>query len=137
MNFRYAIALDKGVFLPCRDVWLEEAWGELPVSYIQGDYDLNECDFLDVKVDKWEVSPEWRKRYRAHPEPMINIKIYKGRKLKKYLRSTGCPIPEVLAGKIFVTLELEGDGEAIDEMLMERLVSFFSGEARLYRRSRR
>lgn len=76
MSRKYAISVHSSIVLPQRSVWLRAAWGDLPVSYFQSDENLNDCGFIDLKVNKWEISGS---RFQGDLDPFIRVEILKGR----------------------------------------------------------
>ncbi|MDG9762597.1 hypothetical protein, partial [Stenotrophomonas sp. GD04064] len=56
MSRKYAVSMHSSIVLPQRSAWVRAAWGDLPVSYFQSDENLNDCGFIDLKVNKWEIS---------------------------------------------------------------------------------
>ncbi|MFL6956882.1 hypothetical protein ACJ7C5_03790 [Nocardiopsis yanglingensis] len=129
MSRKYAIALHFPVVLPQRDVWIRAAWGDVPVSYFQGDEDLNNSSFLDLKVNKWEIgSDEWA----GMIEPFIRIEILRAHALVEHLGETEYRPPVDAAQQTLVVLELDEGGSELDECLLKRLVSILADGNRLY-----
>lgn len=135
MSNRYAVVLGPGSILPDRELLISQAWGNVPVSYVQDHEDLNECSFLDLKINKWEVNSQWSSTQDS--ESWIRIEILKGKVLEEYLQNEGCPLSVEVARETLVVFELDEGGIAVDDMLLLRLVSVFYGRFRVYRWSDR
>ena len=120
-------AIDKSVWILCpnalklptyRDEILDKAFGkysDLPISYIQGEYDLNRTSFMDLKIDKWVISPKWNEL--QEDEPMIHIEFLRGKKLKKFIKKIESPVGDKLKEfKRVYLITLEFDGEDINKI---------------------
>ncbi|HEL3778442.1 TPA: hypothetical protein UOA91_003115 [Stenotrophomonas maltophilia] len=129
MSRKYAIALHASVVLPQRDAWIHAAWGDVPVSHFQSDEDLNNCSFLDLKVNKWEIGSEER---AEESEPFIRVEILRAHALVEHLGETVYRPPADAAQEIILVLELDDGGNELDEGLLKRLVSILAQGNRLY-----
>ncbi|PZS93352.1 hypothetical protein A7X83_06045 [Stenotrophomonas maltophilia] len=129
MSRKYAISMHSSIVLPQRSVWLRAAWGDLPVSYFQSDESLNDCSFIDLKVNKWEISGSGA---QGDLDPFIRVEIINGRELVDYLGDTEfCP-PVDVAEETLLVFELDDGGDESDEWLLMRLVSVVAEDNRLY-----
>ena len=135
MSNRYAVVLGAGSILPDRGFLIGQAWGDVPVSYVQDHEVFNECSFLDLKINKWEINSQWSSKQES--EPWIRIEILKGQVLEEYLRNKGCPLSVEVARETLIIFEMDEGGAAVDDMLLLRLVSVFYGRFRVYRWSDR
>jgi hypothetical protein len=133
MGSGYAVILGMGSSLPDRGLLLSQAWGDVPVSYIQDHEDTNECTFLDLKVNKWEVNSQWSNKQVS--EPWIRIEMLKGQALEQYMRGEGLPFPIEVEHEALMIFELDEGGTELDEMLLLRLLSVFCGSSKVYRLS--
>lgn len=129
MSRKYAIALHASVVLPQRDAWIHAAWDDVPVSHFQSDEDLNNCSFLDLKVNKWEIGSEER---AEESEPFIRVEILRAHALVEHLGETVYRQPVDAAQEIILVLELDDGGNELDEGLLKRLVSILAEGNRLY-----
>lgn len=64
---RYAVVVESGSDLPDREILVSRAWGDVPVSYIQDQEAFNDCSFLDLKVNKWELNRDGALSRTANP----------------------------------------------------------------------
>jgi hypothetical protein len=128
MSDEYVVAVGREASLPPRNVLINQAWGALPVSYFQDHEDIDECSFLDLKVNKWEVNNLWAGR---GVEPTIRIDILKGAALGDFMRNHDFQKSCVAYERLLV-LKLDEGAEAIDEMLLLRLISVFVGIGKVY-----
>jgi hypothetical protein len=128
MSDEYVVAVGREASLPPRNVLISQAWGSLPVSYFQDHEDLDECSFLDLKVNKWEINDLWAGN---GIEPAIRIDILKGAALSDFMRNHDFPISCVAYERLLV-LKLDEGAEAIDEMLLLRLISVLVGIGKVY-----
>ena len=133
MNHRYAVVLDAGSVLPDRASLVSLAWGDVPVSHVQDHELINECSFLDLKVNKWEIDSRWSSKQES--EPWIRIEVFKGQALEEYLLSEGFPLPLDAASETLIIFGLDEGGTSVDDMLLLRLVSVFCGRFSVYRLS--
>ncbi|RFD26913.1 hypothetical protein CER19_20020 [Pseudomonas sp. GL93] len=131
MNIRYAVVLEAGSILPDRDFLISQAWGDVPVSYVQDHEVFNECSYLDLKINKWEVNREWSNR--PDSDAWIRIEILRAQNLEEYLRSDECSLPIDTECDALLTFELDEGGGVMDEMLLLRLLSVFYGQFKVYR----
>jgi hypothetical protein len=131
MNSRYAVVLESGSALPGRETVVSQAWGDVPVSYVQDHEVFNECSFLDLKVNKWELNSEWSGKQVS--EPWIRIEKHQGAALDDFLRNDGSLWPVDMTGKTLITIELDEGGSALDYCLLLRLVAVFLGQFKVYR----
>jgi len=76
MSRKYAVSMHSSTVLPQRSAWVSAAWGDLPVSHFQSDENLNDCSFIDLKVNKWEISGS---RLQWGLDPFIRAEILKAR----------------------------------------------------------
>ncbi|QXH58844.1 hypothetical protein [Pseudomonas maumuensis] len=131
MDTKFLIVSPLRDSLPPREDVLTQAWGELPVSYVLDEADLNEASYMDVKVNKWEVNPIWSERYGL--EPLIGVEFLKGESLKAYLQETDlAPAVDVRTQRlIVVTLDEEGRSE-IDGLLTKALVRVLAKSGQCY-----
>lgn len=132
MAFKYAVDFEEGFILPHRSDWVEQAWGDVPVSYMQDDETLNNCSFLDLKINKWELSAAWSERHKLRREPMIRIEILRGEERNRFLTESNCSLIMASANGTLLVLELDEGGWDIDEILLLRLVSVFWGKSKIY-----
>jgi hypothetical protein len=131
MSNRYVVVLESGSSLPEREFLVSQAWGSVPVSYVQDEEAFNECSFLDLKVNKWEVNSEWSNKQDS--EPWIRIEKFKGDALEELLQKEGCRWASEMAGKTLMVIELDDGGTKLDYFLLLRLVSVFYGQFKVYR----
>nr|WP_288912674.1 hypothetical protein [uncultured Pseudomonas sp.] len=131
MRNRYAVVLDAGSILPDRAFLSSQAWGDVPVSYVQDHEFINECSFLDLKVNKWEIDSRWS--IKQESEPWIRIEVFKGQALEEYLLNEDCPLSIEAARETLIIFGLDEGGTSVDDMLLLRLVSVFYGRFRVYR----
>lgn len=135
MSSRYAVVLEAGSILPDRESLISQAWGDVPVSYVQDHEIFNECSFLDLKVNKWELNSQWSSKQQS--EVWIRIEILKGQVLEEYLKNEGCPVPVEAACETLIVFELDEGNSAVDNMLLLRLISVFYERFRVYKWSDR
>ncbi|WP_092418662.1 hypothetical protein [Pseudomonas sp. NFPP07] len=135
MSSRYAVVLGPGSILPDRGFLISQAWGDVPVSYVQDHEIFNECRFLDLKINKWELNSRWSNKQDS--EPWIRIEILKGQVLEEYLQNEGCPLSVEVARETLMIFDLDEGGSAVDDMLLLRLVSVFYDRFRVYKWSDR
>ncbi|WP_339494669.1 hypothetical protein [Pseudomonas sp. RA_105y_Pfl2_P56] len=131
MTNRYAVVVESGSDLPDREVLVSRAWGDVPVSYIQDQEAFNDCSFLDLKVNKWELNREWSAKQDS--ELWIRIEKLKGSALDDFLHRDGSLWPVDLAEKTLMIIELDEGGSALDHCLLLRLVSVFMEQFKVYR----
>ena len=131
MGSKYAVILDQDIVLPERDLLVSQAWGDAPVSYVQDQEIFNECSFLDLKVNKWQVNAQWSSRQGS--EPWIRIEILKEQALEEYLQDEGHSLPIEVSHEILVVFELDEGGVGLDEILLLHLVSAFYKNRKVYR----
>lgn len=131
MSVRYFVVLEGGASLPERDFFIYHAWGDVPVSYFQDGEVLNECSFLDLKVNKWELNSAWSDRQEN--EPWIRIEMYREQLLEEYLQDNEGLNFLIGACGALITLGMDEGGGAIDDMLFLRLVSVFVERFNVYR----
>ncbi|PZS73026.1 hypothetical protein A7X75_07515 [Stenotrophomonas maltophilia] len=129
MSRKYAISMHSLIVLPQRSAWVRAAWGDLPVSYFQSDENLNDCSFIDLKVNKWEISGSGA---QGGLDPFIRVEILKGRGLVDYLGETEFRPAVDVAQEILLVFELDDGGDESDEWLLMRLVSVLADGSRLY-----
>lgn len=130
MSRKFAVVLGAGTSLPERDHWVRQAWGSVPVSFVQDDEFLNSCSFLDMKVNKWEVNPQWSSKQEV--EPWIRIEITKRPKLEQCLQNEAFPLSADAACETLLLFELDEDGCELDDLMLRRLVSVFLGRGKVY-----
>jgi hypothetical protein len=135
MSDKYVVVLDAGTDLPERDYLISNAWGDAPVSYVQDEVAFNECSFLDLKVNKWEVNNEWSKQQVS--EPWIRIEKVEGEVLNDFLLNEGSAWPKENVPEKIITIELDEGGSEVDEILLQRLIAVFFGRFKVYRCSDR
>jgi len=128
---RYAVVVESGSDLPDREILVSRAWGDVPVSHIQDQEAFNDCSFLDLKVNKWELNREWSAKQNS--ELCIRIEKLKGAALDDFLHRDGSLWPVDLAEKTLMIIELDEGGSALDHCLLLRLVSVFMGQFKVYR----
>lgn len=128
---RYAVVVESGSDLPDREILVRRAWGDVPVSYIQDQESFNDCSFLDLKVNKWELNKKWSAKQNS--ELWIRIEKLKGVALDEFLHRDGSLWPVDMAEKTLMIIELDEGGSALDHCLLLRLVSVFLGQFRVYR----
>ncbi|MHA3735421.1 hypothetical protein ACXR0M_07055 [Pseudomonas sp. Eth.TT006] len=131
MANRFAVVVESGSDLPDRDILVSRAWGDVPVSYIQDQEAFNDCSFLDLKVNKWELNREWGDKQDS--ECWIRIEKFKGATLEDFLREDGAFWPVDMSGKTLMIIELDEGGSELDQCLLLRLVSVFLGQFKVYR----
>jgi hypothetical protein len=131
LDNRYAVVVESGSDLPDREILVSRAWGDVPVSYFQDQESFNDCSFLDLKVNKWELNKEWSAQHDS--ELWIRIEKLKGVALDDFLRRDGSLWPVDMAEKTLMIIELDEGGSALDHCLLLRLVSVFLGQFRVYR----
>ncbi|WP_238704396.1 hypothetical protein [Pseudomonas sp. RU47] len=117
--------------MPDREILVSRAWGDVPVSYIQDQESFNDCSFLDLKVNKWELNKKWSAKQNS--ELWIRIEKLKGVALDDFLYRDGSLWPVDMAEKTLIIIELDEGGSALDHCLLLRLVSVFLGQFRVYR----
>ena len=105
MSDKYVVVLDAGSDLPERDYLISNAWGDVPVSYVQDEVAFNECSFLDLKVNKWEVNNEWSKQQVS--EPWIRIEKVEGEVLNDFLLNESSSWPKENVPEKIITIELD------------------------------
>ena len=130
MSRKFAVILGAETLLPERDLWVSQAWGDVPVSFIQDDEVLNGCSFLDIKVNKWEVNPLWSSRQEV--EPWIRIEIFKSGQLEQFLQTETFPVSVDAACETLMLFELDEGGSELDFLMLRRLVSVFFGRGKVY-----
>jgi len=131
MTNRYAVVLESGAELPERAFLVNQAWGSVPVSFVQDEEAFNDCSFLDLKINKWEVNVEWSGKQVV--EPWIRIEKIKEEKLDEFLKKENRPWPLDVAGKTLMTIQMDEGGSALDDVLLLRLVSVFLERFKVYR----
>ncbi|WP_053162415.1 hypothetical protein [Pseudomonas brassicacearum] len=131
MGSKYAVVLGQDTVLPERDSLISQAWGDVPVSYVQDQEIFSECSFLDLKINKWEVNTQWSSRQGS--EPWIRIEILKEKALEEYLQDEGHSLPVEVSRDVLVVFELDEGGVALDEMLLLHLVSVFYKSCKVYK----
>ena len=131
MGTKFIVVLKDGMKLPERKFWIDQAWGDFPVSYFQDDESLDECNFLDLKVNKWEINSEWS--LVQGDAPWIRVEILRGAPLEEYLKGQGV-FPLIKGfGELLLVFELDDGGNDLDEILLLRLVIVFWGSGIIYR----
>jgi len=130
MSNRYAVILESESVLPERELLVSEAWGSVPVSYVQDQEIFNECSFLDLKVNKWEVDSQWSSKQDL--EPLIRIEKLTDEGLEEFLQQEGCRWSLDMAGKKLIIIEMDEGGGAVDDMLLMRLLSVFHARFKVY-----
>lgn len=131
MTYRYAVVLESRAELPERAFLVEQAWGNVPISFVQDEEVFNDCSILDLKVNKWEVNIEWSGKQVV--EPCIRIEKIKAEKLDEFLKKESRPWPLDVAGKTLMTIQMDEGGSALDDVLLLRLVSVFMDRFKVYR----
>ncbi|WP_432216887.1 hypothetical protein ACREYJ_15735 [Pseudomonas kribbensis] len=131
MTDRYAVVLQSSAELPERTLLVNQAWGSVPVSFVQDEEDFNDCSFLDLKINKWEVNIEWSGKQAV--EPWIRIEKIKEEMLDEFLKKESRSWPLDVAGKTLMTIQLDEGGSALDDVLLLRLVSVFLDRFKVYR----
>lgn len=131
MTSKYAAVTGSESLFPERDYLIGQAWGDVPVSYVQDNECINECSFLDLKINKWEMNKRWSDRQNV--EPWIRIEIIKGLLIDEYLENKKYPLYMDCACESLIVFELDEGGIAIDELLLLRLVSVFFPQSKVYR----
>lgn len=131
MGTKFIVVLKGGVKLPERKFLIDQAWGDFPVSYFQDDESLGECNFLDIKVNKWEINSEWS--VLQGDAPWIRVEMLRGASLEEYLNDQGV-FPLINGcGELLLVFELDDGGNELDEILLLRLVMVFWGGGVIYR----
>lgn len=131
MSFKFFVVSKARDQLPACAALLADAWGDLPVSYMQGDENLNKASFIDAKVNKWEVNRRWGDVYGI--EPTVRVELLKGDALKTYVTDEKW-VPEVdLEADRLVVLERDEGGSEIDDVLAIALLSVFARGGECYR----
>ncbi|WP_455805261.1 hypothetical protein [Pseudomonas fluorescens] len=130
MSNRYAVILESGSVLPERALLVSEAWGSVPVSYVQDQEIFNECSFLDLKVNKWEVNSQWSSK--QYLEPWIRIEKLTDEGLEEFLQQDGCRWSLDMTGKTLIIIDMDEGGGAMDDMLLMRLLSVFHARFKVY-----
>ncbi|WP_312935803.1 hypothetical protein [Pseudomonas sp.] len=131
MRARYVVVVEGDSILPERDSLIESAWGDLPVSYIQGNEKLNESDFLDFKINKWEINNNWSNKQSS--EPFIRLEILKQDSLVEYVVKEGLILPAHNYSGFLLVFEIDSNAELVDEISLFRVLSVFSDEYKVYR----
>ncbi|OUM05708.1 hypothetical protein BW686_20365 [Pseudomonas syringae] len=131
MTDKYAVALGSGAVLPERENLILQAWGDVPVSHFQDEDVLNDCSFLDLKINKWEVNKQWSAQQES--EPWIRMEILRGQALEDYLQNDGEMLRHATQHEALVVVELDEGGLDIDDFLLMRLISVFSERFKVYR----
>ncbi|WP_057434797.1 hypothetical protein [Pseudomonas syringae group genomosp. 3] len=131
MTDKYAVALDSGVVLPERENLIRQAWGDVPVSHFQDEDVLNDCSFLDLKINKWEVNKQWSVQQES--EPWIRMEILRGQALEEYLRNDGEALRNNTQHEALVVIEMDEGGMEIDDFLLMRFISVFNESFKVYR----
>ncbi len=131
MTDKYAVALESGGVLPERENLILQAWGDVPVSYVQDEELLSACSFLDVKINKWEVNKQWSTQQES--EPWIRMEILRGQALEDYFQHNGKTLRNAGQYKALLILELDEGGVEVDVFLFMRLISVFSESFKVYR----
>jgi hypothetical protein len=131
MSSKYAAVLRRETSLPERELLIGQAWGDVPVSYVQDQECLNDCSFLDLKINKWEVNPNWSGRQDS--DVWIRIEILKEARLVEYLQNEVCPLSVDVDHEILVVFELDEGWSAFDNLLLLRLVSAFCDFSKIYK----
>lgn len=131
MSFKFFVVSKVRDPLPARAALLADAWGDLPVSYMQGHENLNKASFIDAKVNKWEVNHRWGDVYGI--EPTVRVELLKGDALKAYVDDEQW-VPKVdLETDRLVVLERDEGGSEIDDVLALALLSVFARGGECYR----
>lgn len=131
MSDKYAVALESGGVLPERENLILQAWGDVPVSYVQDEELLSACSFLDLKINKWEVNKQWSTQQES--EPWIRMEILRGQALEDYFQHNGKTLRNAGQYKALLILELDEGGVEVDVFLFMRLISVFSESFKVYR----
>lgn len=131
MSSKYAVILKQGSILPKRDFLISEAWGKVPVSYFQDQESLNDCTFIYLKINKWEINSQWSSQQDS--EPWIRINILKGKTLKEYVQNEEHLLPIGATSETILVFELDDTENDLDEILLLRLVSVFGNNSKIYR----
>ncbi|WP_434771303.1 hypothetical protein [Pseudomonas entomophila] len=134
MNVKYLAIFNKNSRPPERQALVNKSWGDLPTSYIQGGEKINDSDYLDIKVNKWEVNPLWSKR--QSPEPFIRIEILKDKKLNAYLKSFGLTDRLAVESNFAMAIELDEGEIDIDQALMLNLLAVLSDFSEIFKLTR-
>ncbi|HHA2536782.1 TPA: hypothetical protein ACOEBE_004477 [Stenotrophomonas maltophilia] len=128
MGTGYVVVLVAEGVIPERESLVCQAWGEVPISYFQDHESLNECSFIDLKVNKWEINAEWSRK--SEVEPWIRIEILRGGAVAEYLVAQGLSL--VVEGGALLSIEMDDGGGEIDEILLVNLVSVFMPGNRVF-----
>ena len=131
MGDKYVVLFYLESILPERDVLVDQAWGVVPVSYVQDEESFNNCSFLDLKVNKWEVNSGWSGRQSS--EPWVRIEVLKGQVLKDFLQNESFSLSVDVERNALIVIEMDEGGGALDDLLLMRLVSVFWGHFKVYR----
>ncbi|HDS1578932.1 hypothetical protein WG628_05020 [Stenotrophomonas maltophilia] len=123
MGTGYVVVLNAGETIPERNSLVHQAWGDVPFSYFQGHESMAESEFLDLKVNKWEINAEWSRN--PDGEPWIRIEIVREARVAEWLATHGLAQMAGMGGVLLIVEMDEGGGE-LDEVLLARLVSVFS-----------
>lgn len=131
MTSKYAAVTGSEHLFLDRNYLIVQAWGDVPVSYVQDNECINECSFLDLKVNKWEINRRWSDRQSI--EPWIRIEILRGQLLDEYLENKNCPLCIDSACESLISFELDEGGIDLDELLLLRFVSVFIAQSKVYK----
>ncbi|MDH4608949.1 hypothetical protein [Pseudomonas sp. BN102] len=130
MYRKYFVVCEDLEGFPCREEFIEKAWGDLPVSFFQDDEFLSKASYLDVKVNKWEVSQEWSTLQEV--EPCIRIDFLRDERLAEFCREVRLSGCEVSSAEVVLVLELDGEGMELDELLLASMVRVLSETYQCY-----
>lgn len=133
MSIKYLTIFNKNSTPPERQDLINRAWGDLPTSHIQGGEKIKDSDYLDIKVNKWEVNPLWSKR--QSPEPFIRIEILKDEKLNSYLKSSGLTDRLAVESNFAMVIEMDEGAIDIDQVLMLNLFAVLSNFSDIFKLS--
>lgn len=131
MGSKYAAVLRRETSLPERELLIAQAWGDVPVSYVQDQERLNECSFIDLKINKWEINSKWSGQQDS--DVWIRVEILKEAALVEYLQNEVCPLSVDVEHQILVIFELDEGWSAFDNLLLLRLISAFCGFSKIYK----
>ncbi len=123
MGTGYVVVLNAGETIPERNSLVHQAWGDVPFSYFQGHESMAESEFLDLKVNKWEINAEWSRN--PDGELWIRIEIVREARVAEWLATHGLAWMAGMGGVLLIAEMDEGGGE-LDEILLARLVSVLS-----------
>jgi len=130
MCSKYLVVCDRRENFPSRVEWLDRAWGEVPVSYVQDGEELRSTSYLDVKVNKWELNSGWSGR--QVDEPWIRIEFFRDNFLKSFVEENAFPFDLDFSSDMLLVFELDDGWLDVDKYLIENIVCVLSEKCRCY-----